>query len=91
MTPEPGTVRKPTEIIIAAENQIVCKTRGAAILEACVVFMAVCYVFMFHYPPPAKNFCLNWQKSIQQIKDVTKLPINIANLVIIKFVHFYRW
>lgn len=90
LTPEPsiivrGRLEEPTEIMITAENQPICKvndcSKGMTIVDAYVLFMAVCYVFMFHYPPPVKNFCLYLQKCILQIKDNKKLPTNIINFV----------
>ena len=90
LTPEPGIIvrgrlEEPTEIMITAENQPICKinagSKGLTIVDAYVLFMAVCYVFMFHYPPPVKNLCLYLQKCILQIRDNKKLPINVIKFV----------
>ena len=79
MTPDPtiivkGSLGAPCQIMITAEKQMVCQIMDRIVLNAHVCFMAICYVFMFTYPPPIKNFCLYLQKCVLQIKEGKKLP-----------------
>jgi hypothetical protein len=87
LAPEPsivirGTIEAPTDVMVAADKQMVCKVGGSEkIFNAYSCFMAVCYVFMFNYPPSVKNFCLYLQKCILQIRDGKKLPTNVISFV----------
>ena len=75
-----GTLDAPCEIAITAEKQVICVVHGG-LLDATLTFMAVCYVFMFHYLPCAKNLCTCLQKCMLQISDGKKLPTTVISFV----------
>jgi hypothetical protein len=86
LAPEPtiiikGSLEAPSEVMVAAEKKVVCQIMDRNVLNAYVCFMAICYVFMFNYPPSIKNFCLYLQKCVLQIRDGTKLPTSIISFI----------
>lgn len=76
-----GSQEAPSEVMVAAEKQVICQIMDKKVLNAYVCFMAICYVFMFHYPPSIKNFCLYLQKCVLQIRDGKKLPTSIISFI----------
>lgn len=86
LAPEPvivikGSLEVPSEVVVVAEKQVVCRLNDTSVLNAYVCFMAVCYVFMFSYPASIKNFCLYLQKCMLHIRDGKKLPTSIITFV----------
>jgi len=52
-----GTIDSPSEIHLAAENQLLCSFSGSLVEAACGL-LASYYVFMFNYPAGLKNLFL---------------------------------
>ena len=71
----------PSQVMVAAEKQIVSQIMDKNVLNAHLCFKAICYVFMFKYPLSIKNFCLYLQKCVLQIRDGKKLPTFLISFI----------